>query len=85
LRQQISMVHFLVYQLCWLEVRVRRNQCKQECVFFGTTHQEGRPTSRWSRRGCRRDEIASGWEAALVVVEGAGPEPPRGSAPPLGR
>jgi hypothetical protein len=44
----------------------------------------GRLTNRWSRRGCRRDEAASGWEATLVVVEGAGHGPPRGSAPPLG-
>lgn len=39
--------------------------------------------NRWSRRGCRRDEIVNGWEVALRVTEGAGQEPPRGSAPPL--
>ncbi len=37
-------------------------------------------TNRWSPRGCRRDEVVSGWEATLRVVEGAGPEPQRGSA-----
>jgi hypothetical protein len=29
----------------------------------------------------RRDEIASGWEAALRAISGAGHGPPRGSAP----
>jgi hypothetical protein len=31
---------------------------------------QSRPTNRWSRRGCRRDEAASGWEATLRVVWG---------------
>jgi hypothetical protein len=44
-----------------------------------------RLTNRWSRRGCRRDEIVSGWEAALRVGTGAGHGPPRGSAPTVRR
>ena len=42
-----------------------------------------RLTNRWSRRGCRRDEVVGGWEATLNIVAGAGQVPPRGSALPL--
>jgi hypothetical protein len=43
-----------------------------------------RLTNHWSRRGCRRVEIVSGWATTLRVDVGAGHGPPRGSAPTLG-
>jgi hypothetical protein len=53
-------------------------------VFGYRSRSAGWLTSRWSRRGCRRDEAVNGWEVTLSVITGAGHGPPRGSAPPLG-